>query len=80
MKTFINRGHWWNDSSIELVEIDGVVYALYGWNGEAYCDCWVCKGEWLNEADDSAGAFVIRPIYEQTAEDEFEIVGYEVGR
>ena len=27
-------GYWWNDKSIELVEIDGEVYALYGWNGE----------------------------------------------
>lgn len=39
---FIDRGRWWNDSNIKLVEINGSVYALAGWNGETYGNCWEC--------------------------------------
>lgn len=37
---FKEVGAWWNDSNIDLVEIDGTVYALNGWNGEEFTDCW----------------------------------------
>ena len=40
-----NVGNWWNDRSIEMVELsDGKVYALSGWNGEEYTECWMCTG------------------------------------
>ena len=71
-------GYWWNDKSIELVEIDGSVYALYGWNGEEYGNCWKCTGEFLTEA--SREEYTLKPVYKEVAEDEWEIVNYEVTR
>ena len=71
-------GYWWNDKSIELVEIDGSVYALYGWNGEEYGNCWKCTGEFLTEA--SKEEYTLKPVYKEVAEDEWEIVNYEVTR
>ena len=76
MTNFKNVGNWWNDRGIELVEIDGTVYALNGWNGEKYLECWKCTGEFNNEASEEK--YHITPISEEIAEDEFEIVGYEV--
>ena len=75
MKT---AGYWWNDKSIELVEIDGEVYALYGWNGEEYGNCWKCTGEFLMDASEEE--YTLKPIYEEVAEGEWEIVNYEVSR
>lgn len=71
-------GRWWNDKSIELVEIDGEVYALYGWNGEVYGNCWKCTGEFLTDA--SKEEYTLKPVYKEVAEDEREIVNYEVSR
>ena len=34
--------YWWSDDNIEIVEINGNLYALYGWNGEEYNHCWKC--------------------------------------
>src|SRR5690625_4090140 len=52
-------GTWWNDNSIDLVEIDGEPYALNGGNGEAYIDSWKCSGEYLDEASEES--YSIRP-------------------
>lgn len=85
MSNFKNVGEWWNDKSIGLVEIDGVVYALADWNGEKYMNCWICTGEFnMNIADKDR--YNITPQYVQTVEEneedgteaEFEIVGYDV--
>ena len=75
-KNFKEVGTWWNDSSVDLVEIDGTVYALNGWNGEEFTDCWKCSGEYNMEA--SKEYCTIKPQYREIEEDEFEIVGYEV--
>ena len=69
---FKHAGYWWNDKSIELVEIDGEVYALNGWNGEAYLSAWKCTGEHFMDASEEE--YRITPIYN----DELELVGYEV--
>lgn len=72
---FIDRGRWWNDSNIKLVEINGSVYALAGWNGETYGNCWECSGDFLMDA--SERKYEISPIY--TDDDgNCEIVDYEV--
>lgn len=54
-------GSWWSDRTTPLVEIDGSVYALYGWNGEEYTDCWKCTGEFHHDASEER--YRIRPIY-----------------
>lgn len=69
-------GTWWNDANIDLVEIDGCVYALYGWNGEKFTSCWKCTGEFHTEA--SGEEYSIRPVHKEVSKDEWEIVGYEV--
>ena len=69
-------GKWWNDKNIELVDIDGVVYALNNWNGETYNNCWICTGANLMDASDDE--YIIKPIYKEVDEDEFEIIDYIV--
>ena len=54
-------GTWWNDSSIEIVEISGTAYALNDWNGEAYTSCWICSGEYLHDASEEE--YTLRPVY-----------------
>jgi len=61
-KTFKEVGHWLNNSEIELVElVNGNTYALNGWNGETYEECWKCLGEFLTESSDEK--YRIRPVY-----------------
>lgn len=76
MTNFKMVGNWRSNKDIELVEIDGTVYALNGWNGEKYLNCWICTGEDLMDASEEE--YQIKPEYKEVAEDEFEIVGYEV--
>ncbi len=73
MKNCIDN--WWADQDIELIRINDKVYALYGWNGEKYTDCWECTGEYYMNA--SSEKYEIKPIYEETPNGDFEIVGYE---
>ena len=75
--SFRSVGYWMNtmnSPAIEMIEIDGTTYALHGWNGETYEDCWECIDAYTAGAD----GIRIRPIYGQVAEDEFELAGYEV--
>ena len=70
-------GTWWSDNNIELVEIDGKIYALDGWNGEKYLHCWECIDR-FTVADDNA-EYEIRPIYNSDETiDEVEIIDFEV--
>lgn len=75
---FKSVGRWWADSSIELIKIDGDVYALDGWNGEKFNNSWKCTGENLMNA--SREEYSITPIYDFTNEDDPEIIAYEVNR
>ena len=70
-------GNLWNDNSIEIMEKDGQMFALYGWNGEAWCDCWEVADE---RGIDQIGTatYIVTPVYAEVAEDEFEIIDYEV--
>lgn len=76
MANFKNVGTWWNNRDIDLVEIEGAVYALHGWNGETYLHSWKCSGEFNTDASEEE--YAITPIFKQIEEDEFEVVGYEV--
>lgn len=76
IKNFKEVGTWWSNKNISLVEIDNTTYALHGWNGEVYLDCWACTGEF--NMDDSEEEYHIAPLYKEVAGDEYEIVGYEI--
>ena len=65
-------GTWWSDSNIELVKIDGKIYALDGWNGEKYLHCGECIDR-FTAADDNI-EYEIRPIYDSSD----EIIDFEV--
>lgn len=71
-------GKLWNDASIEIVSIDGLFYALYGWNGEYYTNCWkVDSTDGLMESADK-NIYCIKPIYREVIQDDFEIIGYKL--
>lgn len=71
-------GRWWSNKEIELVEIDGKVYALDGWNGESYLNAWECTGEGYTDASEEQ--YTITPIYsdEPNENDTYDIISYEV--
>lgn len=71
-------GYWWADNNIEMVEINGSVYALYGWNGDRYTKCWKCFGKYYMDA--SKEIYELLPVYNCVGEDEYEIVDYIVRR
>jgi hypothetical protein len=75
---FKEIGHWpyWPD--IPMVEIDGEVYALNGWNGEKYLHCWRCTGQCYMYPSEEE--YEIMPICEEISEDEWEVVDYDVRR
>lgn len=66
-------GRWWNGDQ-ELIEKNGEVYALNGWNGESYTDSWKCVGEHHMEA--SQESYTITPIYDEIG----DAVDYEISR
>lgn len=80
-KDYKSIGRWWNDSNIELVEIENEVYALAGWNGESYNNSWKCSGACYTEA--SKEKYNITPVYKLVYKDldgegEYIIIDYYV--
>ena len=65
-------------TGVEIVELaNGKRYALSGWNGEKYYDaCEVDK--YGNAVNPQAPALTIVPVYNQVADDEFEIADYKI--
>lgn len=59
-------GTWLFDKSIELVELQGEVYALAGWDGEKYGACWKCTGP--GYMYDAPGRYTLTPVYRFEAE------------
>lgn len=53
---------FWSDTDIEVVEIDGALYALDGWNGEKYLHCWKCIDRFT--ADPDGLEYEIAPVYD----------------
>ena len=51
---------WWSDQNIDLVEVNDTIYALNGWNGEKYTDCWKCIDK-FTAADDKT--YTLTPVY-----------------
>jgi hypothetical protein len=69
-------GKWWNDRNIALARIGSDVYALNGWNGERYNDCWKCTGDHYMVA--SKEKYSIEPIYKRNGDDDYEIESYRL--
>jgi len=75
MKT---NNNWWADKTIRTIEIDDIEYALNGWNGERYNDCWAFDGTEI-----TGEGIVIEPIYnfegdEDTNPDFGQIINYKI--
>ena len=68
-------GTWWNDKNIEIYMVEGKRIALNGWNGETYEDCFEVSED-LHEI--LVEGIRLKPIYKAIAEDELEIVDYEI--
>ena len=75
-------GRLWNNNSIVIIEQNGRKYALNGYNGEEYLDCWeVADNKGFDKIGDKV--YCIKPIYAKVEENEaeeyeFDIVDYEV--
>lgn len=79
MECFANHhpyeiGRWWKDKDIPLMRICNSVYALHGWNGEAYLHCWKCTGAGLRDA--STEEYTVRPLRIENAPGDYTIVDY----
>lgn len=61
-------GKWWANKNIDLLEYEGKVYALNGWNGHEYGNCWMCEGEYNLEAGEES--YTITPEIGEYLEDE----------
>lgn len=57
-----------------MISKDGEVYALDGWDGEAYTSSWKCLGEDCMEASEEN--YTITPIYDEIG----DAVDYEISR
>ena len=72
-----NRG-FVKGTSIMIVELaSGKRYALGGWNGEEFHDCWEVDESGI-AVDVKSPAMVATPIYKQISDDEYEIIDYEI--
>ena len=74
-KNFMCVGMWWNSNDIKMYRIGTEVFALNGWNGEKYTECWKCTGE--NNMDASKEVYEITPTYEEYDED-YILIGFNV--
>lgn len=78
-------GSWWADKNIDVAEIDGELYALYGWNGEKWTKCWKCTDEVINgvvfESADDSREYDVRPILAPIGDpedDQWDYAGFEL--
>ena len=71
-------GVLWNNDEISIAEVDGDLYALYGWNGEAFTNCWKVKDvDGLDKVDEET-SYTIKPIYRQTGKENYEIADFKI--
>lgn len=71
-------GYWCTNSDIELVKVNNKIYALNGWNGEAYIHCWECIDKYTATTDKIE--YIIFPIYQNDENDNmnYKIIDYIV--
>lgn len=78
-------GYLWNNKNLEIIEQNGEMYVLYGWNGEAYYDCWkVLDPQGFDRVDEDT-EYILKPVYqgdgalnEDGDYDEYETISYEI--
>ena len=76
-EAFERAGFWINDynNGIEIVTLQGGrKFALHGWNGELYGDCWEVSDKYTVKGEER---FVLTPEYAEI-DHEYEIVGYYI--
>ena len=73
----------WNNNDIDVVKINGRWFALSGWNGEIYVNCWETDENTFYLEDGKR--YDIKPIFKGVGEpdedgnfEEYEIVSYEL--
>lgn len=77
-------GYIWNNRDIEIVEINGEMYTLHGWNGEAYYHCWkVADEKGFDRVDEDE--YILTPISQGVGDvdedgnyDSYETINYEI--
>jgi len=76
-KPYEEAGRWWRDEKIKLIKKGGSTFALHGWTGQEYAECWKCGGDLATE---SIGSYTITPVYQNIEADdaEAEIIDYHV--
>lgn len=74
-----DEGCLWNDKSIDTMKLDGHWYALYGYNGEDYSQCWeIADPDGLEQVNPDK-EYTLTPFHTEVEEDEWETVGYKFG-
>lgn len=69
-------GRFWNDKEIPIIEYDKKMYALYGWDGEKYRECWrVLDVHGLKNAKDRK-KYTFREALKMIDDCEYETLGY----
>ena len=56
-------GKWWS-GDVNLVKLRNCVFALDGWDGEKWADCWLCKGKSKMRMANHY-RYVLTPIYDR---------------
>lgn len=67
-----------SNDEISIAEVDGELYALYGWDGEAFTDCWKVNDiDGIDKVEEET-TYTIKPIYRQTGKDSYEIADFQL--
>lgn len=56
----------WKNTSVPLVEINGTVYVLNGWDGKVFTHCWIYNEEATIE--EAKKLYIVKPVYRYQSE------------
>lgn len=72
-----NLGRFMQDINTEIIEIDGryIVIDFRKYDGDKYLDCYELADNLIDIIDKG---IEMKPVYKEVAEDEFEIIDYEI--
>lgn len=66
---------WWANRDIPIIEINVELYALYGWNGEKYLQCWKCVDMFTVKED---ATYEIAPVWSSNGDGDCEVIDYQI--